>query len=80
MATCRLLTLVFSHIFQLVNLRDGSGVPPLVTAVKHGHLDTCRLLLEKGADVDASENKTQRTSVYYTVKKKLPDILELLLK
>ena len=75
-----LLNSVFSRIFQLVDLRDGTGVPPLVIAVKHGHLETCRLLLEKGANVDACENKTKRTSVYYCVKNKLPDILELLLK
>ena len=63
-----------------MSLRNGKGVPPLVTAVKHGHLETSRLLLEKDADVNGCESKTKRTSVYFAVKNKRPDILELLLK
>ena len=62
-----------------MNLPDGKGVPPLVTAAKHGHLEVCRLLLEKGANIDKTENKTKRTAVYYAVKHVHPEILDLLL-
>ena len=72
--------LVYPSVFQVVNHKDGKGVPPLVIAVKNGYLEICRLLLENGADVNAAEDKNKRTPVYHAIRNKYPDILDLLLR
>lgn len=77
----RLYKYRYFHVyFQVVNHKDGKGVPPLVMAVKYGYLEICRLLLENDADINAVENKTKRTPVYYAIRNKHLDILDLLLK
>ena len=39
-----------------VNMRTSEGETLLILASKHGHPETVRLLLEKGADRDAEDS------------------------
>ncbi|UCG33156.1 MAG: ankyrin repeat domain-containing protein [Phycisphaerales bacterium] len=41
---------------DLARAKDGEGMTPLHYAAYAGHLDTARLLIEKGADVSAAKN------------------------
>lgn len=41
----------------LANLRDESGATPLHYAAIHGHRQIVRLLLERGADINATDSR-----------------------
>lgn len=47
-----------------VDQRDSSGYTPLHYAARNGHLDLCRLLVEKGACVNAITNQGQATALH----------------
>ena len=62
-----------------VNLEDHSGNTLLMLATYHGHLDTSRMLLEFGANVDR-RNRRNQTPLGGVAFKGYPDIAGLLLR
>jgi len=42
---------------NLANLKDESGATPLHYAAIHGHRQIVRLLLERGADINATDSR-----------------------
>ncbi|OVA06699.1 Tetratricopeptide TPR-1 [Macleaya cordata] len=61
-----------------VDVKDGNGITPLCHAAIRGHLSTVEYLLEKGANLDAS-NDTNHTPLHYAAKRGDKEILALLL-
>ncbi|MCL7034494.1 hypothetical protein MKW94_018521, partial [Papaver nudicaule] len=61
-----------------VDSKDRSGHTPLYHAIVKGHLDTVRYLVEKGANPDASNDKTF-TPLHYAAKSGDTKIITLLL-
>jgi ankyrin repeat protein len=62
------------------NLALLSGETPLMTAVDKGNIDTVRLLLEKGANVNAKESKGGQTALMWAAAGKHPQITKLLVE
>ena len=60
-----------------INPRDKAGKTPLMLGVANGCNEAIQVLLEKGGDVTARDNK-KRTVVHFAIGH--PDTLELLLK
>lgn len=58
---------------------DSNGWTPLHHAADKGWLDICKILLSKGANVDAKDNSNGWTPLHRTVDKGLIDICKILL-
>lgn len=56
---------------------DEKRTPPLLTAVRRGHVDVVKLLLNKGADPNISNNNKQ-TAVHIAVQTANKDMLQIL--
>lgn len=48
-------------------MRDASGLTPLMTAVKEGHLSVCAKLIEAGDDINTVHDETGKTLVHIAV-------------
>ena len=60
---------------------DSHGVPPLVYAAKRKNKSACQILLEAGADVNATEeNSPHRTGLHYAIYGEQLDIFQLFLQ
>lgn len=55
-----------------------AGQTPIYYAARRGHLELCRLLIEKGADVSHTDS-TGKTALEYARKAKYAEVAELLL-
>jgi len=55
-----------------------SGVTPLSLAIEHGHLDICRLLLDKGAALNSDFGLYQTSALSWAIKHRRMDIARLL--
>jgi len=66
---------------QLVNERYENGYFPLQEAINRGHIETCKVLLECGADVNATENSFHDgiLPLFAAVKLNRQEIVSLLL-
>ena len=54
----------FAHVTQCVFsklMQDEDGETPLIRACRHGHVETARVLLKHGANVDQQSNVSSRT-------------------
>lgn len=60
----------------LINTPDSNGDSPLMIAMSRGHLDLCRLLLEKGADIH-QENSKGETVLFVAETKGFNEIVDL---
>ena len=58
----------------------GSGQPPLCVAVANGHIEVVRILLDYGANVDATMRDSGETALHIAIKNCHNDIIELLLE
>ncbi|KAH3977786.1 hypothetical protein HBI56_105990 [Parastagonospora nodorum] len=58
----------------------GSGQPPLCVAVVNGHIDVVRILLEYGANVDATTRDSGETALHLAIKNNHTEIIDLLLE
>jgi ankyrin repeat protein len=68
---------MFLHV-ERVNYPDKlAGQTPLYYAARRGHLDLCKMLIEKGADVNHLDN-SGKTAVEYARKAKFMDVAEYL--
>ncbi len=63
-----------------INRTDLEGKSPLILACENGHLDTVRLLLDNGADIDKPDIDTGATSLITAAKHGRSPIIRLLLK
>ena len=52
---------------------------PLYTALQYGHLNIAKLLLEKGADINAKNRYEKESSLHLATREKKEDLLEFLL-
>jgi len=60
-------TAIVEHLFnnpELLNIRDTNGWTPLFLAARNGDLDTSRLLVEKGADINARNPDNQASLLH----------------
>lgn len=48
--------------------RDTYGQTPLYYASREGHLDTIKLLVENGADVNNKDNLSNQTALFYAAR------------
>ena len=62
-----------------VNAKDRFHSFALMQAVFYGHLETARVLVEKGADVNLTDD-TGKTALVLARQKKLPPLADLLKK
>jgi hypothetical protein len=60
-----------------VNAKDGDGFTPLYFAVRDGHRDVARKLIDKGANVDVKD-KSGFTPLYYATRQGHREIVRLL--
>ncbi|EAT81214.2 hypothetical protein SNOG_11506 [Parastagonospora nodorum SN15] len=58
----------------------GSGQPPLCVAVVNGHIDVVRILLEYGANVDATTRDSGETALHLAIKNNHTELIDLLLE
>lgn len=71
----------FGRLIQQVdiNQRDRNGYPPLVLAIKKERWPMVEMLLQSGADANASEEKNQDTALHHAVAKNhMPTVQRLL--
>jgi hypothetical protein len=59
---------------------DGAGQPPLCIAVANGYVDTVKILLDAGANVDATTKDAGETALHLAIKNSRTDIIDVLLK
>gem|GEM_PF-304783 len=62
-----------------VNYREDKGDPALILATRNGHKDAAKVLLDNGADVDATDREGGRTSLILAYLNKDYDTLDMLL-
>ena len=61
-----------------VDARD-QGFTPLLAATDEGHAEVCKLLIEKGSDLEESDTDTQYTALHYAAINGHESLLQLLL-
>lgn len=61
----RMIKYLLAHANQQANInrRSGDGVPPLAMAALHAHLAACRVLVEAGANVNATDPQRYDDSI-----------------
>lgn len=63
-----------------INVKDRTfGYTPLIVAARQGHIDIVQILLERGADVEATDNYGS-TALYWAKKNQREEIVQLLLE
>jgi uncharacterized protein len=60
-----------------VNVKDDIGQTPLFYAAKKGHIDTCKILVKSGADID-TEDKKGKTAIQVAQRFKKFDVTDFL--
>jgi ankyrin repeat protein len=61
------------------NVYDRAGQTPLIAAVRQGHADVVRLLLDQGADANARDRQFDATVLNWAVRRDNQTILKMLL-
>ena len=62
-----------------MNIHDGEGRSPFLNAVAAGHIDSARVLLQLGADVNATD-LLMKTCVHIAVENEQLEMLAMLLE
>jgi len=61
-----------------INVKDDGGLTPLHHAIKEGHMELARFLIDHGADLEAKERKWDYTPLLYAVQFGNTEIVEVL--
>lgn len=69
----------YQKIPQDLNVKNYDGQTCLHLATENSDLDTIRILVNKGADINAKDGKSGRTSLHYTAESGNVPLVELLL-
>ena len=62
-----------------INEKDLYGQNPIYYSAREGHLNLCRLLVEKGSDINL-QDKFGQTCIYYAIRQGHYNIVEYLIK
>ncbi|KAF2033169.1 ankyrin [Setomelanomma holmii] len=59
---------------------DGTGLPPLCIAVANGYTEIVRILLDAGANVDATTTEAGETALHIAIKNNRSEVVDMLLE
>jgi ankyrin repeat protein len=62
------------------NATVGAGETALMTAARTGNIDAVRLLLDRGAQVNAADTESNQTALMLAIRENHPDVVRLLLE
>src|SRR5262249_23627564 len=62
------------------NTRIATGVPPIMSCARSGSADAVKILLGRGADVNANDSAQNQTALMWAAAEHHPDVVQILIQ